>query len=79
MLVYGGFMQTLQEIQEGVLDAIGNQLLPRYAVAEYGDDLDAALQPVERALLRPLGGAPTPEASLGFVRALGAGGRASGT
>ena len=35
---------------EGVLDAIAQQLLPRYSMAEYGNDLDAALQPVELAL-----------------------------
>ena len=34
----------------GVIDAIGRQLLPKYAVAEYGNDRDAALQPIERAL-----------------------------
>jgi tetratricopeptide (TPR) repeat protein len=41
--------QNVQDVK-GVLDAIGHQLLPKYTVAEYGDDLDAALQPVERAL-----------------------------
>ena len=44
--------QNVQDVQ-GVLDAIGRQLLPQYAVAQYGGqngDLDAALQPVERAL-----------------------------
>ena len=41
--------QNVQDVK-GVLDAIGGQLLPQYAVAEYGNDLDAALQPVERAL-----------------------------
>ena len=41
--------QNVQDVK-GVLDAIGRQLLPQYTVAQYGDDLDAALQPVERAL-----------------------------
>ena len=41
--------QNVQDVN-GVLDAIGRQLLPQYTVAQYGDDLDAALQPVERAL-----------------------------
>jgi hypothetical protein len=35
---------------KGVLDVIGRQLTPKYTVAQYGDDLEAALQPVERAL-----------------------------
>ncbi len=34
----------------GVLDAIGRQLLPSYTVAQYGNDLAAALLPVTRAL-----------------------------
>lgn len=33
-----------------MLDTIGRQLLPQYTVAQYGSDLDAALQPVARAL-----------------------------
>ena len=41
--------QNVQDVR-GVLDAIGRQLLPQYTVAQYGDDLEAALQPVERAL-----------------------------
>jgi tetratricopeptide (TPR) repeat protein len=41
--------QNVQDVK-GVLDAIGRQLLPKYTVAQYGNDLDAALQPVERAL-----------------------------
>jgi tetratricopeptide (TPR) repeat protein len=41
--------QNVQDVK-GVLDAIGRQLLPQYTVAQYGNDLDAALQPVERAL-----------------------------
>ncbi|MEO1393287.1 MAG: tetratricopeptide repeat protein [Cyanobacteria bacterium J06634_5] len=41
--------QNVQDVK-GVLDAIGRQLVPKYAVAQYGDDLDAALLPVERAL-----------------------------
>jgi tetratricopeptide (TPR) repeat protein len=41
--------QNVQDVK-GVLDAIGHQLLPKYTVAQYGDNLDAALQPVERAL-----------------------------
>ncbi|MCG2750184.1 MAG: CHAT domain-containing protein [Desulfobulbaceae bacterium] len=41
--------QNVQDVM-GVLDAIGRQLLPQYTVAQYGNDLDAALQPVERAL-----------------------------
>jgi tetratricopeptide (TPR) repeat protein len=40
---------NVQDVR-GVLDAIGRQLLPKYAVAEYGRDMAAALQPVERAL-----------------------------
>jgi len=34
----------------GVLDALGRQLLPKYTVAQYGADRAAALQPIERAL-----------------------------
>jgi tetratricopeptide (TPR) repeat protein len=41
--------QNVQDVK-GVLDAIGRQLLPKYTVTQYGNDLDAALQPVERAL-----------------------------
>ena len=41
--------QNVQDVN-GVLDAIGRQLLPQYTVAQYGKGLDAALQPVERAL-----------------------------
>ncbi|NEQ50975.1 MAG: tetratricopeptide repeat protein [Leptolyngbya sp. SIO3F4] len=41
--------QNVQNVR-GILDAIGGQLVPKYAVAEYGDDLDKALQPVARAL-----------------------------
>ena len=41
--------QNVQDVR-GVLDAIGRQLLPNYTVAQYGSNLDAALQPVERAL-----------------------------
>ncbi|MEL6791767.1 MAG: CHAT domain-containing protein, partial [Pseudomonadota bacterium] len=41
--------QNVQDVK-GVLDAIGRQLVPKYTVAQYGNDLDAALQPVERAL-----------------------------
>ena len=41
--------QNVQDIQ-GVLDVLGRQLVPQYTVAQYGDDLNAALQPVERAL-----------------------------
>ena len=41
--------QNVQDVK-GVLDAIGRQLLPQYTVAQYGNDLNAALQPVERAL-----------------------------
>ena len=40
---------NVQDVR-GVLDAIGRQLLPKYTVAEYGRDMAAALQPVERAL-----------------------------
>jgi tetratricopeptide (TPR) repeat protein len=40
---------NVQDVR-GVLDAIGRQLLPKYAVAEYGRDRAVALQPVERAL-----------------------------
>ena len=44
--------QNVQNVQDvkGVLDTIGRQLVPQYTVAQYGNDLDAALQPVERAL-----------------------------
>ncbi|MBE7381029.1 MAG: tetratricopeptide repeat protein [Leptolyngbya sp. SIO1E4] len=41
--------QNVQDVK-GVLDAIGRQLVPKYTVAQYGNDLDRALQPVERAL-----------------------------
>ncbi|NEP16055.1 MAG: tetratricopeptide repeat protein, partial [Leptolyngbya sp. SIO4C1] len=41
--------QNAQDVK-GVLNAIGGQLMPKYVVAQYGDDLDRALQPVERAL-----------------------------
>lgn len=41
--------QNVQDVN-GVLDTIGRQLLPQYTVAQYGNDIDAALQPVERAL-----------------------------
>ena len=41
--------QNVQDVK-GILDSVGRQLLPQYAVAEYGNDLDKALQPVERAL-----------------------------
>jgi tetratricopeptide (TPR) repeat protein len=41
--------QNVQDVR-GVLDAIGRQLVSGYMVAQYGDDLAAALQPVERAL-----------------------------
>ncbi len=33
-----------------VLDALGRQLLPNYSVAEYGEDLARALQPITRVL-----------------------------
>lgn len=41
--------QNVQDVK-GILDSIGRQLLPQYTVAHYGNDLAAALQPVERAL-----------------------------
>ena len=41
--------QNVQDVR-GVLDAIGRQLLPSYTVAQYGNDLAAALLPVTRAL-----------------------------
>ena len=41
--------QNVQDVK-GVLDSIGRQLLPKYTVTQYGNDPDAALQPVERAL-----------------------------
>ncbi len=41
--------QNVQDVR-GVLDTIGRQLLPKYTVAQYGSDLDAALKPVARAL-----------------------------
>ncbi|MEM9945664.1 MAG: tetratricopeptide repeat protein, partial [Cyanobacteria bacterium P01_D01_bin.36] len=40
--------QNVQDVA-GVLDAIGRQLVPKYAVATF-ENLDKALQPVERAL-----------------------------
>lgn len=40
---------NVQDVR-GVLDQIGAQLLPHYTVAQYGADLVAARQPVERAL-----------------------------
>jgi tetratricopeptide (TPR) repeat protein len=40
---------NVQDVR-GVLDAIGRQLLPKYTMAQYGKDMAAALQPVERAL-----------------------------
>lgn len=41
-----------QNVQDtgGILDSIGQQLLPQYAVAQYGKNQKAALQPIERAL-----------------------------
>lgn len=33
-----------------VMDALGGQLLPKYSVAEHGNDLEKAFQPIERAL-----------------------------
>ena len=41
--------QNVQDVK-GVLDTIGRQLVPKYAVAAFGDNLAAALRPVERAL-----------------------------
>ncbi|MBW4484348.1 MAG: tetratricopeptide repeat protein [Tildeniella torsiva UHER 1998/13D] len=41
--------QNVQDVK-GVLQVIGGQLVPNYLVAQYGDDLTAALQPIERAL-----------------------------
>jgi len=41
--------QNVQNVP-GVLDQIGRQLLPSYTVAEFGNNRDAALQPIERAL-----------------------------
>ncbi|MBT9311334.1 CHAT domain-containing protein [Leptothoe kymatousa] len=41
--------QNVQDVR-GILDNLGGQLVPKYAVAEYGNDLDKALQPIERAL-----------------------------
>ncbi|MBE9141228.1 CHAT domain-containing protein, partial [Nodosilinea sp. LEGE 07088] len=41
--------QNVQDVK-GVLQAIGGQLVTGYLVAQYGDDLAAALQPIERAL-----------------------------
>ncbi|MEM6445889.1 MAG: tetratricopeptide repeat protein, partial [Cyanobacteria bacterium P01_D01_bin.123] len=40
---------NVQDVK-GVLDVIARQLVSKYTVTQYGDDLDAALQPVERAL-----------------------------
>jgi len=34
----------------GVVDSLGQQMLPQYSVAEYGDDMDKALQPIQREL-----------------------------
>ncbi len=33
-----------------VMDALGRRLLPKYSVAEHGNDLEKAFQPIERAL-----------------------------
>ena len=41
--------QSVLDVRE-VLDVIGCQLVPGYLVVHYGDDLIAALQPIERAL-----------------------------
>jgi tetratricopeptide (TPR) repeat protein len=41
--------QNVQDVK-GVLQVIGGQLVPHYLVAQYGDDLTAARQPLERAL-----------------------------
>jgi hypothetical protein len=42
--------QNVQDVP-GVLDSIGRQLVgDHYTVAQYGSDLDQALQPIERAL-----------------------------
>jgi tetratricopeptide (TPR) repeat protein len=42
--------QNVQDVP-GVVDSIGRQLLgDQYTVAQYGSDLDQALQPIERAL-----------------------------
>lgn len=41
--------QNVQDVK-GVIDSIGRQLSPQYIVAQYGNDLDAALKPIERAL-----------------------------
>ena len=41
--------QNVQDIK-GVLDVIGSQLVSQYTVAQYGNDLNQALQPIERAL-----------------------------
>nr|WP_242024762.1 CHAT domain-containing protein [Leptolyngbya sp. FACHB-60] len=41
--------QNVQDVK-GVLQVIGGQLVPNYLVAQYGDDLAAALQSIERAL-----------------------------
>ena len=42
-------LETHTEVRQ-VLDQLGQQLLPSYSVAEYGEDLQAAFQPIERAL-----------------------------
>lgn len=41
--------QNVQDVK-GVLDVIGRQLVTGYLVAQYGDDLTAALRRIERAL-----------------------------
>ncbi|MCP4557340.1 MAG: hypothetical protein GY836_18190, partial [Herbaspirillum sp.] len=41
--------QNVQDVK-GVIDSIGRQLLPKYTVTEFGDDIEAALKPLERAL-----------------------------
>ena len=41
--------QNVQDVK-GVLQVIGRQLMTGYLVVQYGDDLTAALQPIERAL-----------------------------
>ncbi|MEO0769400.1 MAG: CHAT domain-containing protein [Cyanobacteria bacterium J06649_4] len=41
--------QNVQDVK-GVLNEIGRQLIHKYAVATYGDDFDAALHPIEKAI-----------------------------
>lgn len=42
-------LENCYEVRQ-MLDTVGQQILPKYSVAEYGEDLQAAFLPIERAL-----------------------------